>query len=120
VNLVNLLGLMGDDAKTITAKTGLPITELRIATTKRVKDADVTAWHRVKSFGFVAEQCKDFKKGERVAIVGELQYGSYEKNGQKIYTTDIVAQAVAKLYRAPKDVQDAPSTGPQGYFEIPF
>lgn len=31
-----------------------------------------------------------FHKGNRIAITGHIQTGSYEKDGQRIYTTDVV------------------------------
>jgi single-strand DNA-binding protein len=37
---------------------------------------------------------KYFSKGSQMAIVGKINTGSYEKEGQKIYTTDVIADAV--------------------------
>lgn len=34
-----------------------------------------------------------FKKGNRVAITGHIQTGSYEKDGQRVYTTDVVVDS---------------------------
>lgn len=47
------------------------------------------------SFGKTAEFLeKYFKKGMRIGLSGRIQTGSYEKDGQKIYTTDVVAEEV--------------------------
>jgi len=35
---------------------------------------------------------KYLRKGMQIAVVGRIQTGSYEKEGRKIYTTDIVAE----------------------------
>ena len=35
---------------------------------------------------------KYLKKGTKIAIVGHIQTGSYEKNGQKVFTTDIIVE----------------------------
>lgn len=44
-----------------------------------------TAW------GKTAENIGNyFKKGNRIAITGHIQTGSYEKDGQRVYTTDVV------------------------------
>lgn len=32
---------------------------------------------------------KYLKKGTKIAVVGSIQTGNYEKNGQKVFTTDI-------------------------------
>ena len=34
-----------------------------------------------------------FRKGNRIAITGHIQTGSYEKDGQRIYTTDVVVDS---------------------------
>ena len=49
-------------------------------------------------FGKQAENCaKYLEKGRQVAIQGRIQTGSYEKDGKKIYTTDVVADRVEFL-----------------------
>ncbi|MBR0139959.1 MAG: single-stranded DNA-binding protein [Firmicutes bacterium] len=46
-------------------------------------------------FGKTAEFVeKYFTKGKPIALTGRIQTGSYEKNGQKIFTTDVVADRV--------------------------
>ena len=55
---------------------------------------------RVTVFGKQAENCERFlKRGSKVGIVGKIQTGSYEKDGQRVYTTDIVADRVEFLGR---------------------
>ena len=47
------------------------------------------------AFGKTAEFIeKYFHKGNRIAYTGHLQTGSYEKDGVKHYTTDIVIETV--------------------------
>ena len=48
------------------------------------------------AFGDVATIVKGFAKGDIVKVLAEISTGSYEKEGKKIYTTDIVALKVAK------------------------
>lgn len=49
-------------------------------------------------FGKQAENCEKYlTKGRQVAIQGHIQTGSYEKDGRKIYTTDVVADRVEFL-----------------------
>ena len=51
---------------------------------------------RIIAFGKTAEFVeKYFKKGMKVLIEGHLQTGSYtNKDGVKVYTTDVIAEAV--------------------------
>src|SRR5690606_40069995 len=45
-----------------------------------------------------AESCaKYLSKGRLVAVVGRIQTGSYEKDGQRHYTTEVVADEVRFL-----------------------
>lgn len=47
------------------------------------------------AFGKTAEFIeKYFHKGSRILLEGRIQTGSYEKNGSRVYTTDVVADAV--------------------------
>ena len=49
-------------------------------------------------FGRQAESCEKYlEKGKLVAIQGRIQTGSYEKDGRKIYTTEVVAERVKFL-----------------------
>lgn len=55
-----------------------------------------TDFPRITVFGRQAEVCEQYlSKGDMVAIVGRIQTGSYvNKNGEKVYTTDVVADRV--------------------------
>ena len=55
-----------------------------------------TDFPRITVFGRQAETCEKYlKKGRMVAIQGRIQTGSYQnKNGDTIYTTDVVANRV--------------------------
>lgn len=45
------------------------------------------------TFGKNAEFVEKYlKKGSSIAIVGRIQTGSYEKDGKRVYTTDIVVE----------------------------
>ena len=47
------------------------------------------------AFGRTAENLEKFSgKGLRISIIGHLQTGSYDKDGQKVYTTDVIADRV--------------------------
>jgi single-strand DNA-binding protein len=54
---------------------------------------------RIVAFGKTAELCERFlTKGKQIAIQGRIQTGSYEnKNGDRVYTTDVVADRVEFL-----------------------
>ena len=62
---------------------------------------------RIKIFGKQAENLERFcRKGSRIGIQGRIQTGSYDKNGQTVYTTDIIADRVEFLDFKPKEDAD--------------
>jgi single-strand DNA-binding protein len=99
-----------------------------LATTEKRKKGDkwedATEWHRVVAFGKLAEICGEYlSKGKQVYIDGRIQYGSYEKNGHTIYTTDIIAQQMVMLSGGSRQEQrPQQDSGPQFDMEddIPF
>lgn len=58
-----------------------------------------TDFPKVTVFGRRAENCERFlQKGSRVGIQGRIQTGSYKnKEGQAVYTTDVVADRIEFL-----------------------
>ena len=103
VNKVILVGNLGNDPDVKYTQGGMAITTLSLATTTVRKDRDgnqqeKTEWHRVKLFGKLGEIAGEYlRKGRSVYIEGRLEYGSYEKEGVKHYTTDIVADEMQML-----------------------
>lgn len=103
VNKVILVGNLGNDPDVKYTQGGTAITTLSVATTSQFKDREgnrqeKTEWHRVKLFGKLGEIAGEYlKKGRQVYIEGRLEYGSYEKDGQKHYTTDIIADEMQMI-----------------------
>jgi len=83
---------------------GGSVCSLSLATTRAWKDKDTgekreeTEWHRVTVFGKQGEACAKFlAKGRQVYVEGRLRTSSYEKEGQKHYSTEVVADDVQFL-----------------------
>lgn len=104
VNKVILVGRLGADPEVRYSANGTPIAQFNLATTERVPASDGnwedrTEWHRIVVFGKTAENCGNYlSKGRLVYIEGRLQTRQWEDNqGQKRYTTEIVARDVQFL-----------------------
>ena len=103
VNKVILVGNLGADPELKYTPSQRPLCNLRIATTEVFKDKggqrqEKTEWHRVTVWGDTAENCNKYlAKGRSVYIEGRLQTRSYDKDGQKHYATDVVADKVVFL-----------------------
>src|SRR3954449_5753362 len=103
VNKVILVGNLGADPELKYTPSQRPLCNLRIATTEVFKDKsgqrqEKTEWHRVTVWGDSAENCSKYlAKGRSVYVEGRLQTRSYDKDGQKHYATDVVADRVVFL-----------------------
>ena len=104
VNKVILIGNLGADPESRSTKSGSTVTNLRLATTERVKDSqgnwnEQTEWHRVVCFGTTAENVARFlSKGRQVYIEGRIRTDKWQdKDGNNRYTTEVVARTVQFL-----------------------
>lgn len=95
-----LVGNLGADPELRTGASGVSVLKMRLATTEVYFDKEGakqerTDWHRVVVFAKRAEALsKILKRGDRVIVEGRLQTSSYEKEGQKHYSTEIIASEV--------------------------
>lgn len=109
VNKVILIGNLGADPEVRHTPSGKVVATLRLATTdqwtgKDGEKAERTEWHRVVAWGRLGEICGEYlHKGRQVYVEGRLQTRSWEdKDGNKRYTTEIVANAMQMLGPAGK------------------
>ena len=114
LNKVQLIGRLGRDCDMKYSAQGVAICKMAIATSESWTDKNTgqknekTEWHRVTCFSKMAENCgKYLSKGSQVYIEGKLQTTSYEKEGQKHFSTDILANIVQFL-------DSKPQSQPQG------
>lgn len=99
VNKVILIGNLGQDPEVRHTNSGQPVANLRIATSRRVKDRDgnwndQTEWHTVVCFARLAELAGQYlRKGSKVFIEGRLQTRSWDdREGKKQYRTEVVCE----------------------------
>jgi single-strand DNA-binding protein len=104
INKVILIGNLGADPEMRNTPSGQPVTTLRLATNERWtgkngEQNERTEWHRVIVWGKQAEICNEYlRKGRQVYVEGRIQTREWQdKEGQKRYTTEIVAQTVQML-----------------------
>lgn len=104
LNKVILVGHLGQDPKISYAQSGMPIANLRMATSERIRDKDGqwterTDWHTVVCFDKQAEFCGNYlAKGALIMVEGRLQTRKWQdKEGQDRYSTEVVANRVQSL-----------------------
>ena len=104
INKVILVGNLGRDPETRYLPSGGAVTNVSLATSRSWKDRDSgeqkekTEWHRVVFFNRLGEIAGEYlKRGSKVYVEGELRTREWEKEGQKHFTTEIVATEMQML-----------------------
>lgn len=109
-NRATLVGNVGKDpdvrdvGDTVVAK-------LSLATSEKFKNRDgerieETTWHNVVFWRKLAEIVEKYvKKGDRILVEGKITTRSYEKDGEKKYITEIVADTM-KMLGSPEGKSD--------------
>lgn len=104
VNKAILIGNLGKDPELRYTPGGVAVTNFSLATSERWKNKDgemqeSTEWHNIVAFRRLAEIAGEYlRKGSRVYIEGKIRNRSWEgKDGQKRYTTEIIADNLMML-----------------------
>jgi single-strand DNA-binding protein len=104
LNKVQIIGALGRDPELKWTQGGQAVCKLNVATSRQWTNKQTnqreeeTEWHRVVIWGRQAENCdKYLAKGKQVYVEGRLKTSSYDKDGQKHYTTEIIAETVQFL-----------------------
>jgi single-strand DNA-binding protein len=136
VNKAILIGNLGRAPELRSTTSGQPVANFTLATTETWNKRDgsgkeeKTEWHRIVAWGRTAELCAQYlAKGRTVYVEGRLQTREWtDKEGQKRYTTEIVAQTVQFLGgkgapgagAAAASTPDAGASEPPPDDDIPF
>lgn len=88
MNVVVLAGRLTKDPEVYTGTT--TVAKYTLAVDKRNDDTDYIS---CVAFGKGAEFAQKYlHKGMKIIVEGHIQTGSYEKDGRKVYTTDVVVE----------------------------
>src|SRR5205085_2766227 len=89
---------------------GQEVTQFHVAVNRNYKDQqgerqEETEWFRVVAWGQQAEFAAEYlRKGAKVFVEGRIQTRQWEgQDGQKRYTTELVANTIQNLERRPRD-----------------
>lgn len=135
INKAILVGRLGADPEVRYTPDGAMVTNFRLATDEQRKDKSgervkTTEWHRIVTFGKLAEICgKYLTKGKMVFVEGRIQTRAWEdKEGNKRSTTEIVASDMRMLdskgQRGEGSAEEPPfhpgADGPLPEDDVPF
>jgi single-strand DNA-binding protein len=115
VNKVILVGRLGKDAETKFTTSGVAKTTFSIATSRRFKQGEewqeqttwtnVVLWRNENVGAYLT-------KGKQVYVEGRLETRSYDKDGEKRYVTEVVADDVI-LLGGREDGEERPVSAPR-------
>ena len=149
LNKVMIIGNLGRDPEMRYTPSGQAVTQFTVAVNRNFKDPqsqewrEETEWFRVVAWGALAERTAEYlRKGRKVYVEGRLQTRQWEgQDGQKRYTTELIANTVTTLDPRPRDesgdfpggepagrpsrpargpADDAPPDTPNDYDDLPF
>ena len=114
MNQITLIGRLTKDPDVRTAQSGMQIATFTLAVDRNSKDGGAD-FPRVKCFGKTAEIVEKYAgKGKQIAVQGRIATDSYEdKDGKKVFVTDVIADRVELLGGKTEEKQADPS-------DIPF
>ena len=105
VNKVILVGNVGKDPEVRYLEKNLVVANFTLATTDRgyttqngIQIPERTEWHNIVAWKTLAELSEKYiRKGSQLYIEGKIQTRSWEKDGIKRYTTEILADNIMLL-----------------------
>jgi single-strand DNA-binding protein len=121
LNKCMIIGNLGRDPEMRYTPNGQAVTQFTVAVNRNFKGAsgdwqEETEWFRVVAWGPLAERTAEYlRKGRKVYVEGRLQTRQWEdREGQKRYTTELVAQTVTTLDPRPREEgEGAEASGPR-------
>ena len=112
INKVILLGNVGQDPEVRTLESGVKVVRLRVATTERMfnrqtnETTEHTEWHSVTLWRGLADVADKYvRKGSQVYIEGRIRSREWEKDGQRHFGIEILADDMKLLGRRPDGQQ---------------
>ncbi len=114
LNKCMIIGNLGRDPEMRYTPSGQAVTQFTVAVNRNYRDSnnewqEETEWFRVVAWAQLAERTAEYlRKGRKVYVEGRLQTRQWEdREGQKRYTTELVAQTVTPLDARPRDEEAA-------------
>jgi single-strand DNA-binding protein len=110
LNKCMIIGNLGRDPEMRYTSGGQAVTQFTVAVNRNYKNQagewqEETEWFRVVAWGPLAERTAEYlRKGRKVYVEGRLQTRQWDdREGQKRYTTELVANTVTPLDPRPRD-----------------
>ena len=130
VNKAILVGNVGKDPEVRYLEKDVAVANFTIATTERAitltngtQVPERTEWHNIVAWRGLATLAEKYiRKGTQIYVEGKIQTRSYEKDGIKRYTTEIVAETIQLLGKKPEangEVSTSTAAAPPADMQAP-
>lgn len=107
MNTVNLIGRLVRENELRYSAQGTAVLKNTLAVNRKFKK-DESDFINLLAFGKTAElMANHLNKGDLVGIEGHIQTGSYEKDGKKVYTFEVVADNITFISGKKKEEKPA-------------
>ena len=125
-NFISLTGNLGGAVEAKEVQHGTEVARLSVAETVSRPNAQIgvfeqvhTNWIPVTVFGSLAKRAlKSLKKGDRVTVLGSLKISSYEKDGEKRRSFEVIADSIEMAQLLTKaDAVDPATAGQSPSFD---
>lgn len=114
MNSVNLIGRIANEIELRYTSSGKQVVRFTLAVDRayskekrlenEIKKNPIADFFNIVVWGKLAEFIvRNSSKGKLIGVNGKLQSGSYEKDGMKVYTTEVVANNIDMLEWNEKD-----------------
>lgn len=120
MNHVSIIGRLTKDPNLQFSQNGVAIVDFTVAVNRPFKSQQTgereADFIRCKTFKERAEMiANNFRQGDEIALEGRIQTGSYEKDGQRVFTTDVIVEQVTFTYGKKKDGAPASESFPDPF-----
>lgn len=126
INRVVLVGRLTKDVELRKTQTGLSVARFTVACDRRFSRSQDQGGNNSQAADFIScvawRQSADFlgsyaRKGALVGVEGRIQTGSYDRDGQRVYTTEVVCDNVQLLESKSQSQARAQTTGYQDNYQ---
>lgn len=119
MNKVVLVGRITRDVELRYTSDQAAVARITLAVNRRKKEdgADFiscTAWRKTAEI-----MDKYLHKGDQLAVSGHIRTGSYEKDGQKVYTTEVVVEEMTMLGGKKHEAKPEQNADSDGFVNVP-
>ena len=112
MNQIQLIGRLTRDVELRSTKGGKPVAKMRLAVSRRDRDAD-PVYVDVVAYQGLAELCAEhLAKGRQVAVTGRLDYQEWEHEGTRRSKHEVIAAEVDFLARPADTAAEEPTAEP--------